>query len=50
MQWGRSADDGFGLQMVSVLMPIATDHALLNVGGAMPFGATFVGIVSHAHP
>ena len=43
--------DGFGLQMVSVLMPIATDHALLNVGGAMLFGATFVGIVSpHAHP
>ena len=53
--WDRVADAvgqiralmmAFGLQMVSVLMPIATDHALLNVGGAMLFGATFVGIVS----
>lgn len=53
--WDRVADAvgqvralmmAFGLQMVSVLMPIATDHAWLNVGGAMLFGATFVGIVS----
>jgi len=53
--WDRVADAvgqiralmaAFGLQMVSVLMPIATDNAWLNVGGAMLFGATFVGIVS----
>lgn len=53
--WDRVADAvgqvralmmAFGLQMVSVLMPIATDHAWFNVGGAMLFGATFVGIVS----
>lgn len=29
-----------------VAIRVATDHALLNVGGAMLFGATFVGIVS----
>ncbi|WP_338820995.1 YbfB/YjiJ family MFS transporter [Acidovorax temperans] len=53
--WDRVADAvgqiralmaAFVLQMVSVLMPIATDNAWFNVGGAMLFGATFVGIVS----
>ena len=47
--WDRVADAvgqvralmmAFGLQMVSVLMPIATDHAWLNVGGAMLFWAS----------
>ncbi|HUH60711.1 MAG TPA: YbfB/YjiJ family MFS transporter, partial [Candidimonas sp.] len=36
----------FGLQTVSVIVPVMTDGAALNVIGAILFGATFVGIVS----
>lgn len=36
----------YGLQTVSILLPVLTDGAALNVVGAILFGATFVGIVS----
>lgn len=36
----------FGLQTVSIVLPVITDGAALNVLGAILFGATFVGIVS----
>lgn len=36
----------FGLQTVSVIVPVITNGAALNVIGAILFGATFVGIVS----
>ena len=36
----------YGLQTVSIILPIVTDSAALNVVGAILFGATFVGIVS----
>lgn len=36
----------YGLQTVSIILPVVTDSAALNVVGAILFGATFVGIVS----
>lgn len=36
----------FGLQTVSIILPVMTEGAALNVFGAILFGATFVGIVS----
>ena len=36
----------YSLQTVSILLPIMTDNAGLNVFGALLFGTTFVGIVS----
>ncbi|MDQ3058955.1 MAG: YbfB/YjiJ family MFS transporter [Pseudomonadota bacterium] len=36
----------YGLQTVSIVLPVMTDSAALNVIGAILFGATFVGIVS----
>lgn len=36
----------YGLQTVSIVLPVVTDSAALNVVGAILFGATFVGIVS----
>ena len=52
VETGPRADGGLWLcQMVSASMPIATDHAWLNVGGAMLLAPPAVGIVSlHAHP
>ena len=36
----------FGMQVVSIVLPVFTDSPALNVVGALLFGATFVGIVS----
>ncbi len=36
----------FGLQVVSVILPVATDDISLNVVSAILYGSTFVGIVS----
>ncbi len=36
----------YALQTLSVILPVLTDGAGLNIFGAMLFGATFVGIVS----
>ena len=36
----------YGLQTVSIILPVVTDGPALNVIGAILFGATFVGIVS----
>ena len=36
----------YGLQVISIALPVLTDSPALNVLGALLFGATFVGIVS----
>lgn len=36
----------FGLQTLSIILPLITDDAFLNICGALVFGETFVGIVS----
>ncbi|HJW02474.1 MAG TPA: YbfB/YjiJ family MFS transporter [Azospira sp.] len=36
----------YGLQTISIVLPVMTDSVALNVMGAILFGATFVGIVS----
>lgn len=36
----------FGLQVISVILPVATDQISLNVVSAILYGSTFVGIVS----
>lgn len=36
----------YGLQTISIIVPVLTDGAVPNVLGAILFGATFVGIVS----
>lgn len=36
----------YGLQTLSIVLPVMTDSAAFNVLGAILFGATFVGIVS----
>lgn len=36
----------YALQIVSIVLPVVSDGALLNICGAVLFGATFVGIVS----
>mgnify|MGYP001178248257 CR=1 FL=1 len=36
----------YGLQIISIVLPVFTESAALNVLGALLFGATFVGIVS----
>ncbi|MDE2585466.1 MAG: YbfB/YjiJ family MFS transporter, partial [Betaproteobacteria bacterium] len=36
----------YGLQTISIILPVMTDSVALNVMGAILFGATFVGIVS----
>lgn len=36
----------YGLQIVSIVLPVLSDSPALNVLGALLFGATFVGIVS----
>ena len=36
----------YALQAVAIVLPAFTASALLNIGGALLFGATFVGIVS----
>lgn len=42
----RALKIAYGLQTVSIILPVMTDSAALNVMGAILFGATFVGIVS----
>lgn len=36
----------YGLQTISIVLPVMTDSVALNMMGAVLFGATFVGIVS----
>ena len=36
----------YGLQIISIILPVFSDSPALNVLGALLFGATFVGIVS----
>ena len=36
----------FGLQTVSVMLPTLSNTLLANLGGALGYGATFIGIVS----
>lgn len=36
----------YGLQTISIVLPVMTDSVALNMMGAILFGATFVGIVS----
>lgn len=42
----RAMIAAYVLQTVSIILPVVTDGAALNIFGAILFGATFVGIVS----